>query len=135
MPAGLRASTGCKLISWSRPFLYPFLLESSQLSWELAQMAIRRALRASEIVDELAFQPVTGRLARFLVERFGEGGQEPVVRSMTLDEMAAHIGSTREMVCRILQRFANQGMIDITRTEFTFTDRERLKQVAQICSE
>ena len=50
---------------------------------------------------------------------------------MTLDEMAAHIGSTREMVCRILQRFANQGLIEITRTEFSFTDREQLNLLAQ----
>lgn len=131
MPAGLHSSTECELVLWSRQHLYPLLKQDSQLSWELSRLVIRRALRASEIVDELAFQPVAGRLARFLVERFGERHQERVARNMTLEEMAAHIGTTREMVCRVLQRFANQGLIEITRTEFVFTDQDGLSELAQ----
>lgn len=131
MPAGLQSLSGCELLLWSRQDLYPLLMQYGHLSWELARSVIQRALRASAIVDELAFQPVAGRLARFLVERYGESQQEWVARGMTLDEMAARIGSTREMVCRILQRFADQGLIQITRTEFSFIDRERLNQLAQ----
>ena len=70
-------------------------------------------------------------LSGFLIDQFGEMSEKRVKREMTLDEMAAHIGTTREVVCRILHRFSNQGLIDITRTEFTFTDRERLAQLAQ----
>jgi CRP-like cAMP-binding protein len=131
MPAGLRALHDCELVLWPREGLYPLLMEDGHLSWELSRLAIQRAQRASEIVDELAFQPVAGRLARFLVDRFGDRELDRVARDMTLDEMAAHIGSTREMVCRILQRFSNQGLIEITRTEFSFTDREKLKHLAQ----
>jgi DNA-binding transcriptional regulator LsrR (DeoR family) len=40
--------------------------------------------------------------------------------------MAARIGTTREMVCRLLQRFADQELIKITRTEFEITDLDRL---------
>jgi CRP-like cAMP-binding protein len=43
--------------------------------------------------------------------------------------MAARIGSTREMVCRLLQRFADQDLIKITRTEFEITDAERLTEM------
>ena len=131
MPAGLRSASGCELLLWTRQQLFPLCMEDGRLSWELAQLAIRRALRASAIVDELAFQPVSGRLARFLVEKYGENQQERFARSMTLDDMAARIGSTREMVCRILQRFADQDLIQITRTEFSFIDREKLRQIAQ----
>jgi hypothetical protein len=49
--------------------------------------------------------------------------------------MAARVGSTREVVSRILHRFANQGLIEITRTEFTFTDKDGLRQFAQIDGE
>jgi hypothetical protein len=52
-----------------------------------------------------------------------------------LDEIAAHIGSTREMVSRILHRFANDGMIEITRTEFGFVDWGKLNRFAQVDSE
>lgn len=130
MPASLRASRECTLILWSQERLSPWLLRDGRLSWELARLILRRASKASAIVDDLAFQPVAGRLAKLLVERFGDLRQERVSRSMTLDEMAAHIGTTREVVCRILQRFSNQGLIEITRTDFVFTDREGLAQLA-----
>ena len=61
-------------------------------SWQ--RLLVRRMQRASDIVEELAFQPVAGRLAKFLLSRFGESAGERVTRNLTLDEMAAHIGST-----------------------------------------
>ena len=48
---------------------------------------------------------------------------------LTLDEIAARIGSTREVVSRILHRFADQGLIDITRTEYMFNDWDGLRQI------
>lgn len=131
MPVGLVSAVDSQLLLWSRSKLLPILMESGPAVWELSRLVIRRVQRASDIVEELAFQPVAGRLARFLVDQFGELPEERVKREMTLDEMAAHIGTTREVVCRILHRFSNQGLIDITRTEFTFTDREQLTQLAQ----
>ncbi len=55
----------------------------------------------------------------------------PVARLRALDEMAARIGSTREIVCRFLQKFAADGLIRITRTEFEVTSLERLTSMAQ----
>jgi hypothetical protein len=39
------------------------------------------------------------------------------------DEMAAKLGTTREQVSRILNRFADEGLIHITRTELKSPDR------------
>jgi len=130
MPASLRAVQDCSLVLWSRERLSSLVMQDGKLSWELSRMTLRRVLRASTIVDDLAFQPVAGRLAKLLVERYGERQKDRVFRNMTLDEMAAHIGTTREVVCRILQRFANDGLIEITRTEFVFTDRAGLAHLA-----
>jgi CRP-like cAMP-binding protein len=88
-------------------------------------------LRASEIVEELAFQPVAGRLAKLLIDFPGQTSSGPVARSLTLDDMAARVGSTREMVCRLLQRFADKDLIRITRTEFEITDRSHLLDMVQ----
>jgi CRP/FNR family transcriptional regulator len=57
--------------------------------------------------------------------------QNSIERSLTLDEMAARIGSTREMVCRLLYKFSDEGLIKITRTEFTIIDAETLNMKAQ----
>jgi CRP/FNR family cyclic AMP-dependent transcriptional regulator len=131
MPVTLETHTGCVLYVWSRENLQPFFLAHGKISWELSRLMADRMLRASEIVQGLAFQPVAGRLAGFLLEHFQGVESEPVARSLTLDEMAAHIGSTREVVCRFLRRFADAGLIDISRTEFTLANRAGLSDLAQ----
>jgi len=54
----------------------------------------------------------------------------PVERSLSLDEIAAMIGTTPIMVCKLLSRFADDGLIKLTRTEFEFLDQEKLRLVA-----
>jgi CRP/FNR family transcriptional regulator len=131
MPASLLASQDSEIIVWRRHELLPLLLRNGSLSWELSRLMIRRVQVASDIVEKLAFQPVAGRLARLLIEVGGENPQKPIPRDLTLDEMAARIGTTREMVCRFLHRFSADGLIEITRTEFSVTDPKGLKDLAQ----
>lgn len=130
MPVALVASEDSRIHIWSRERLLPLLFENGRVSWELSRLMVKRMQRASEIVEDLAFRSVAGRLAHLLMERYQSPSAEPIARDLTLDEMAARIGSTREMVCRALYSFADDGMIDITRTEFVFTNRKKLHEVA-----
>jgi len=118
---------------WSRDQMMPVFLQDGRLAWDLCRLMIRRMQRASAILEEMAFQPVSGRLARLLIEHFGEAGA--VARDLTLEEMAARVGTTREMVCRALYRFADQKLIDVTRTEFVLTDRSGLARLADLPDE
>jgi CRP/FNR family cyclic AMP-dependent transcriptional regulator len=115
---------------WPRESLLPILLENSQVLWELSRLMVKRMQQASEIVEGLAFQPVAGRLARLLLGHFEEAADSYVARDLTLDEMAARIGTTREMVCRLLYRFSDEGLIRVTRTEFALTDKNGLTRLA-----
>ncbi len=131
MPVALKVDETSSLLIWSQTQILPTILENGKASWELCRLMVSRMLRASEIVEELAFQPVMGRLARLLIDFPGQSGNGPIARSLTLDEMAARIGSTREVVCRFLQRLADDELIKITRTDFEITDRERLAGIAR----
>jgi CRP/FNR family cyclic AMP-dependent transcriptional regulator len=131
MPAGLMASQDCELFLWSRKALLPFVLNNGRFSWELSCLVIRRVQIASEIVEMLAFQPVAGRLAGLLLEQCDNARSEEMPRDLTLDEMAARIGSTREVVSRLLHRFSDEEIIHITRTEFSVADHQKLKDLAQ----
>lgn len=131
MPASLQVSKDSELMLWSHESILPLLLKNGRFSWELSRLMIQRVQLASEIVEKLAFQPVGGRLARLLVEFAGNTSQGPIARNLTLDEMAARIGSTREVVCRFLHRFSDQGLIEITRTEFSITNRKGLEDFSK----
>jgi CRP-like cAMP-binding protein len=86
---------------------------------------------ASEKIGEMTFQPVGARLAKLLVSISNAEVGTPIERNLTLDEMAARIGSTREMVCRLLHKFSDDGLIDITRTDYTIKNPEALKRMTE----
>ena len=130
MPVALEAKQETRLRLWSRERLIPFMKANGQFTWSLTQLMVERMMRASRILEELAFHPVAGRLAGLLLGQFEGQTGDTLARDLTLDEMAARIGSTREMVCRHLYQFADQGAIQINRTEFKVMDKGFLKKLA-----
>jgi len=127
MPAALRATADSELLLWHRDDIMPLIMSNGKFSWELSRLAIQRVQFASEIVEQLAFQPLAQRVARLLLEEY-PANRIVVPRHLTLDEMASRVGTTREIVCRIRYKFAEQGAIQIDRTEFTFLDRSVLEE-------
>lgn len=133
MPATLKVIEESEIILWTRRDLLPILTQNGVLSWELGKLAVQRMLHASEIIESMTFHPIAVRLARLLMGISNNtDSKNPIERNMTLDEMAARIGSTREMVCRLLYKFSDEGLIKITRTDFTILDPQNLVQKAQM---
>ena len=130
MPVALVANQETRLRLWSREKLEPFMIDNGQFTWDLTQLMAERMMRASRILEDLAFQPVAGRLAHLLLEQFDDQPGDTMSRDLTLDDMAARIGSTREMVCRHLYHFADKGAILINRTEFQIKDHDLLQFLA-----
>ncbi len=131
LPATLEVRDPTRLHLWSRQSVEPFLLAHGHILWELCGLMAQRMKRASAVVEELAFQPVAGRLAQLLVAVSAGREKESIPRSLTLDEIASRIGTTREVACRFLHRFADEGLIDITRSEFLVHDQRRLEELAR----
>jgi len=131
MPVTLEVREDSQLYLWSRNAIFPILSNNGRASWELSRLMAGRMQEASNLVDGLAFQPVAGRLARLLLENFEVAGDSAISRNLTLDEMAARIGTTREMVCRALYGFSDKKLIEVTRTEFVLTDRDGLARLGE----
>jgi len=130
LPATLEARGRTRVYLWSRQRVESLLLAHGPIMWEMCRLTVQRMQRASAMVEELAFQPVAGRLARLLVSVSAGREEESIPRSLTLDDIAARIGTTREVACRFLHRFADEGLIDITRSEFVIHDQRRLEELA-----
>lgn len=130
MPADMEVLETSLVYKWDRESLIPILSQSTEALWELVRTLIGAMRRVREIVYGFAFQKVAGRLARLLLSQYPFEEGRPIRRDMTLDEMAAHVGSTPALVCKTLYEFAEKGMIRITRTEFEFVDRDELERVA-----
>lgn len=131
IPVTIEAREASRLYLWLREKMIPILKRNGEASWELARLMAGRMQRASTILEEIAFQPVAGRLARLLLDHFEQAGDSAISRHLTLDEMAARIGTTREMVCRTLYGFSDKKLIEVRRTEFVLTNREGLTRLAE----
>ncbi len=119
-----------EIILWHKTQIEDIVSDNPQVAWGLFNMLAKKMKRVGAIVEELAFQPLTGRLANLLVDQFDKADGDIITRDLTLDEMAARIGTTREMVCKILYRFSDEKIIDIQRTELKINDRGKLNSIA-----
>lgn len=88
----------------------------------------QRLSRLMEIVDEVVFQRMDVRVAALLHER----GKTHNPISGTHQEIAAELGSSREVISRILENLARQGMIRVLRGSIEILDTDLLeKQTAR----
>lgn len=81
-----------------------------------------------ELVEDLSFRQVIGRIARLLLDYAGDGtGPRP---RLTQQEMAAAVGTAREVVGRSLKTLHEEGAIRMERNRIVIVDREGLKLTA-----
>jgi CRP/FNR family transcriptional regulator len=86
----------------------------------------QRLASVMEIVDEVAFRRMDARIAGLLVQRARR--QNPV--RITHQEIAAELGSSREVISRLLEDFARQGLIIAGRGEVEVLDATGLESRA-----
>jgi CRP/FNR family transcriptional regulator, anaerobic regulatory protein len=80
------------------------------------------------IVDEVAFRRMDARLANFLLNR---SRLENPLR-ITHQEIAAELGSSREVISRLLEDFANRGWVLLSRGTVEIPDLELLRDSARM---
>jgi CRP/FNR family transcriptional regulator len=87
------------------------------------ELLSQRLSSVMEIVDEIAFRRMDARLASFLLQR----SLISDLIHITHQEIAAELGSSREVVSRILEDFSALGMLVVTRGSINILDREALQ--------
>jgi CRP-like cAMP-binding protein len=130
-PMAIETAEDGELFLWHKDDISRIISDDPQFAWGLFSLLAKRMERAGEIVEEVLFLPLPGRLANLLLTQYEGALDDYVTRDLTLDEMAARIGSTREMVCKILYQFSDKGIIELHRTEFRINNQNELKSIAE----
>lgn len=86
----------------------------------------QRLSMVMEIVDEVAFRRMDLRVAGWLLERSRR--HNPM--TVTHQEIAAELGSSREVISRILENLADQNLIRVQRGSIEVLDADRLAEQA-----
>ena len=87
------------------------------------ELLSQRLSSVMAIVEEVAFRRMDARLVSLLIER----SQRSDLIHMTHQEIAAELGSSREVISRILEDLSAQGMIEVSRGMIKITDQEALQ--------
>jgi CRP/FNR family transcriptional regulator len=83
-----------------------------------------RLAEIMELVEEVAFRRLDGRLARLLIRR------GPVIEG-THQALADELGSVREIVSRLLRGFETRGWVRLGRERITVLDPKALSDLAR----
>ena len=125
------AVTDAKLVSLAHEAVIGLVTTNPQTSLELLRRLAQRLRKSNEILADLVFADVPGRVAKAIMdlgERFGvmkEDGLH-VNHDLTQEELAQLVGASRETVNKALADFAARGWVKLEPRAVLVTDVERV---------
>jgi CRP/FNR family cyclic AMP-dependent transcriptional regulator len=133
-PASAMALTDAVLLLVSRDGIRRLAQAYPELAWALIESIAGRARHLVAMVEDLSLRSVRARLAKLLLAQAQHSaGQARIERDrmVTQAEMAARLGTVREMIGRALRELADDGLIAFDRHRIIILDRARLADVAE----
>ncbi len=130
------AVTDCTLRSLSHDELQRWLRDHPGVAQGLLHQLAVRLRRANDVVADLVFSDVPGRVAKALLDlstRFGRRGDDGVHvhHDLTQEELAQLVGASRETVNKALADFAMRGWLRLEPRSVVLMDLERLQRRAR----
>ena len=130
------AVTTCTLRVLDHTDLVPWLTGRPAVSMGLLGQLAGRLRRANDVVSDLVFSDVPGRVAKALLnlaDRFGQQSADGLIvrHELTQEELAQLVGASRETVNKALADFATRGWIRLEPRSVIILDRERVARRAR----
>lgn len=131
-PASASAMSDTEVLFISRADVRALCVERPEVTLKILQVVAARQRRVVAVIEELSFTTVRQRLVSWLLRQATpNGGRIERGATITLpsshQELAAHVGTVRELVSRNLTRLQAQGFIAVEARELTILDPEGLE--------
>lgn len=91
------------------------------------ELAMERSSSVIWVLQEILFAKFDQRLARFLLNECEKSGGNEI--TMTRETIAREVNTAREVVSRMLKRFAGDGLIRMNRKTISVLDMEGLRSI------
>lgn len=129
MPSTLEAVKSTVVYQWQGEDALNMVLRSQAATCALLRRQTQLIRRRRENIYNLAFNPVASRLAKLVIEKFVNVENPTVQRDLTLEEMAAMVASSPEVICRTLYQFQSDGFLTVNRASITLHNRQALEDL------
>ena len=100
------------------------------LGWGMLQTYGERLLQVENSLEDVAYKKLPERLAMLLLD-LGEY-ENGLIKGVSHQSLADHLGTYRETVSAILRDFKRQGLVELGYRRINLTDAETLKEIAGI---
>jgi len=110
--------------------VYKMIMESSAAVANYTNELM--ATRFSEVMwlmEQILWKRFDERLAAFLLEESNLEGSN--VLKITHERIAAHLGTAREVVTRMLKHYQSEGLVELARGTVELTDIKRLQELSE----
>lgn len=134
-PSPLSAETLGQVVlqGLSRKELLALLRQHSEFAAKVIDLLTARLRSLLTLVADLSFRDVTARLARLLLEHAQKGSSAELPRDLlTQQDMAAMIGTAREMVGRSLKSLEALKAISMERHRIAIVNQSMLEKIASL---
>jgi CRP-like cAMP-binding protein len=128
-PASIIAMTPTTLYGISKTDIQTLIREYPGIAVNIIKVLAGKVRHFVSLVEDLSFRHVIGRIAKLLLE-YATDGAGPKPR-LTQQDMAAMVGSAREVVGRSLKTLEEEGAIKMERHRIVVTDKEMLKMMVE----
>lgn len=108
-----------------------FCEQHPQVPLKVLAIAGRRLRQLVQLVEMITFGSVRQRLAQVLLQAAEEHGGEAVHVPLTHEEIAARLGTVREVVSRNLARFQAEGFLRVVKRRVEVLDAAALRREAE----
>jgi CRP/FNR family transcriptional regulator len=126
-PASVTAVEPSELLFIARKDFRALCMEYPEIALKVLQVAGARLRRLVGIIEELSFTTVRHRLISWILREAKSAGGGSFVLQASHQELAAQIGTVRELVSRNLNRLQAQEFIGINGHEVTILNLEGLE--------
>ncbi len=128
-PATAVAEESSQVLFLSKADVQRFLVANPAVALNALRVMAGRLRRHAELVDSLALKDVGQRLAQLLIEE--ARAQATRELDFSNQQLAARVGSVREVVSRTLARLAQNGLIETRPRGITILDEDALERFAE----
>lgn len=103
--------------------------ESAPLANYTNELMASRFSEVMWLVEQILWKSFDRRLAAFLLEESALESSDEL--RITHERIAAHLGTAREVVTRMLRYFQSEGLVSLSRGTVRIADRPRLEALAE----
>ncbi len=103
------------------------LERNPRILYRAFEMFEARVEKLTQALEDVMLLDVPGRLAKYLLDA-GSGQIDSHALTLTQDELAAAVGSTRVTVNKVLADFEHRGLIRVARRHVDVLDPEKLRK-------